>query len=275
MAYVPTALKSPPRAVAAMNGGTPGAAIWTSPCPPMRARRAAGPPSNVKILASMPYLAKMPVSWATHGGMWTRLGGVVGIASPSTRSFGCARAAPPAPTSATAMRIPAMRCRPCVLDMCAPPPRVSKLLLLRHVQPGRHGALDPPQQARQADPQDHEHDDRDEQPVGPEVIGVLDNHIAEPGDRRVELGDDHPDEPPPDAQPDPGKNVRSRGRHHQVAPHRPLPRAKGPGDLEQLRVGVLDPLIGVDEDGEDAEEEDQDHLGLHLEPGPQHDQRDQ
>src|SRR2546428_12369469 len=102
-AWVPMALGSAPGAGAAHNGGMPGAARVIWPPPPMRARKAEGPPSNVKILASMPYLAKMPVSWATHTGMCTRLGGVVGMATPTILSFGCAA---PAPT-VTARKAPA------------------------------------------------------------------------------------------------------------------------------------------------------------------------
>src|SRR5205807_8238687 len=149
------ALKSPPRATAAMNGGTPGAASCTSPRPPTRARSALGPPSNVKIFASMPYLAKMPASWATQGGMWTRLGGVVGIAMPRTRTLGCAPAAPPSPATTAAIAIPASRSRIRFVNMRRPLLGCT-LLLLRHVQPGRYRPLDPPQQARQADPEDHE-----------------------------------------------------------------------------------------------------------------------
>src|SRR2546428_6487585 len=213
-AWVPMALSSAPWDRAATNGGMPGAATVIWPPPPMRARNAEGPPSNVKILASMPYLAKMPVSWATHTGMCTRLGGVVGMANPTILSFGCA-APDPTVTARKTTAASAQIDRPPLLPIThLPTASCAFLLVPRDGQPGRDPPLQVPQGPGQRHAHHHQHDDRHKQPVHAKGVRILHDHVTEPRDGGVEFGDHHPDQPAADGQPDPGQDKgRRRGQN--------------------------------------------------------------
>src|SRR5438094_8815825 len=123
----------------------PGAATLTWPPPPIRARKADGPPSKVKILASMPYFAKIPVSWATQPGMCTRFGGLVGMANPTGFSFGCAAPGPAvAARRPTAANTQTDRTTPLPITHL-PIASAPSLLLARHIQPGGDPAFQVPQ----------------------------------------------------------------------------------------------------------------------------------
>ena len=74
------------------------------------------------------------------------------------------------------------------------------------------------------------------------------------------------------AKPHANDDERNRGWDDQMAPELGFAGAKRAGDFLQIAIDVFDALIGVNQDREDHEEENNDDFRRNLEAEPKHDQ---
>src|SRR5665213_1942129 len=89
-----------------------------------------------------------------------------------------------------------------------------------------------------------------------DVIGVP-QHVTEAGLDRHHLGDDHRGPADAEADPQAGKNRRQRRRQHDAAQHRPAPCPHHQRGADQVAFDVAGALRGVEYDGKEGAERNQ------------------
>src|SRR5713226_1005087 len=141
------------------------------------------------------------------------------------------------------------------------------------VLPGGDFSLDNFYQTNQDYSQSHQHNDGNKELGRFKGVGVLDYHIPKAGDRSKELRHYHSYQATSDREVDASQDEWERGGNDEVSPELALGRAKGAAHLKEIRAQILHPLLGIEQDWKDHEQENDHHLGRNSKAEPKDDQR--
>ncbi len=141
--------------------------------------------------------------------------------------------------------------------------------------PRRDPVLDRTDQVVEPDRHHHEDDDRNEHGRGVEIVGGVDDHRAQPGNRGEELGDHHGDHGPTDGEANARHDVGQGRRQDDPPQDDTVGRDEGLAHLDQGFRYRCDAEPGVDADREYGHQEHDRDLDREAEAEPQHEERHQ